>query len=145
MKKIIKKGDKLEKFAKHATNLIDYCWGSPTSSDETQKYWASKRVENGHKETFDLNYIGIGNENWGQTYYDNYAWIKKYVENYVKEHYPGRKITLISSTGPYYQGNQNTDAWKWINRDMPGETLVDEHYYINYSGDNSNKLLKDDY
>ena len=138
-------GDKLEKFAKHATNLIDYCWGSSTSTDATQKYWASKRVENGHKEAFDLNYIGIGNENWGQTYYDNYAWIKKYVENYVKEHYPGRKITLISSTGPYYQGNQNTDAWKWINRDMPGETLVDEHYYINYSGDNSNTLLTDDY
>lgn len=138
-------GDALKPFAEHATNLIDYCWGSPESADETQKFWASKRVQNGHEKPFDLNYLGIGNENWGQTYYDNYIWIQNYVENYVKEHYPDRKITLISSTGPYYQGSQNTEAWGWINSKMPGQTLVDEHYYINYAGDGSNTLLNDDY
>ena len=138
-------GNGLEKFADHATHLIDYCWGDPESSDSTQAYWAKKRVENGHEEPFDLQYIGIGNENWGQTYYSNFEWCKKYIEDYVKENYPGRKITLISSTGPYYQGSQNTEAWNWINRKMPGQTLVDEHYYINYSGENANTLLNGDY
>ncbi len=144
------KGEALKPFAEHATHLIDYCWGDPNSADATQASWAKKRVENGHAATFDLNYLGIGNENWeepakGISYYQNFAWIKKYVEDYVKAHYPGRKITLISSTGPYYQGRQDTSAWNWVNRDMPGETLVDEHYYINYAGDGNNTLLNEDY
>lgn len=143
-------GADLEKFAKHATNLIDYCWGDPDSSNATQAEWAAKRVENGHSAPFNLNYVGIGNENWNDTaknisYRDNFIWIKNYVEKYVKENYPGRKITLISSTGPYYQGGQNTEAWNWINQDIPGETLVDEHYYVNYTNDANNTLLNDDY
>ncbi len=144
------KGEQLKPFADHATHLIDYCWGDPNSTDETQAYWAKKRVANGHAAPFDLNYLGIGNENWddpnkGISYQDNFKWIKNYVENYVKEHYRERKITLISSTGPYYQGSQDTPAWTWLNRDMSGETLVDEHYYINYGGDASNTLLNSDY
>lgn len=143
-------GEQLKPFADHATHLIDYCWGDPNSSDATQAQWAKKRVANGHEEPFDLNYLGIGNENWeqpelGVSYYANFKWIKDYVEKYVKEHYPNREITLISSTGPYYQGGQNTSAWNWINRDMPGETLVDEHYYINYTSDGDNTLLNSDY
>lgn len=144
------KGEQLQPFADHATHLIDYCWGDPNSSDATQAYWAKKRVQNGHDKPFDLNYLGIGNENWdsaeqGVSYQDNFKWIKNYVENYVREHYADRKITIISSTGPSFQGNQNTDAWTWINRDIPGQTLVDEHYYINYAGDGNNTLLSGDY
>lgn len=143
-------GDDLEPFAKHATNLIDYCWGSVDSKNESEAYWAAKRVANGHEKPFALNYIGIGNENWndaakGISYKDNFLWIKKYIDQYVAKNYPGRKITLISSTGPYYQGSQNTDAWNWISNEVPGETLVDEHYYINYTTDEGNTLLKDDY
>lgn len=143
-------GEKLKPFADHAIHLIDYCWGDPGSSDETQAYWAKQRVENGHQEPFDLNYLGIGNENWEQpekgiSYFANFKWIKDYVESYVKEHYPERKITLISSTGPYYQESQDKGAWKWFNSNMPGETLVDEHYYINYAGDGNNTLLNEDY
>ncbi len=143
-------GEQLKPFADHATHLIDYCWGDPDSSDATQASWAKKRVQNGHEKPFDLNYLGIGNENWEQpekniSYYANFKWIKDYVETYVKEHYPNRKITLISSTGPYYQGGQNTSAWNWANSEMPGETLVDEHYYINYTGDGDNTLLNSDY
>ncbi len=143
-------GEQLKPFADHATHLIDYCWGDANSSAATQAYWAKKRVANGHEEPFDLNYLGIGNENWeqpeiGVSYYANFKWIKDYVEKYVKEHYKDRKITLISSTGPYYQGSQNTSAWNWVNKDMPGETLVDEHYYINYTADGDNTLLNGDY
>ncbi len=143
-------GDELEPFAKHATNLIDYCWGSADSENESEAYWAAKRVENGHAEPFDLNYIGIGNENWndeakGISYKDNFLWIKDYIDKYIEENYPGRKITLISSTGPSYQGSQDTDAWNWISSEVPGETLVDEHYYISYTTDEGNTLLKDDY
>ncbi|MBO5303534.1 MAG: leucine-rich repeat protein [Lachnospiraceae bacterium] len=143
-------GDELEPFAKHATNLIDYCWGSVDSENASEAYWAAKRVQNGHAEPFELNYVGIGNENWndvgkGISYKDNFLWIKKYIDKYVEENYPGRKITIISSTGPYYQGGQNTEAWNWISSEVPGETLVDEHYYINYTSEAGNTLLSDDY
>ncbi len=141
-------GEQLKPFADHATHLIDYCWGDPNSSDTTQAEWAKKRVENGHAKPFDLNYVGIGNENWeepsqGVSYYANFKWIKDYVEKYVKEHYPGRKINLISSAGPFY--SSRSAAWEWVNSTMPGETLVDEHYYINYAGDKDNTLLNEDY
>lgn len=122
-------GEELEKFARHATHLIDYCWGSPLSSDRTQAEWAMKRVRNGHEAQFDLNYIGIGNENWREKYFNNFKYIKDYVETYVTEHYPGRKITIISSAGPSSGGDSYEFAWRWLNDNAPGETLLDEHYY----------------
>lgn len=122
-------GAELDKFAQHATHLIDYCWGDPDSADATQKEWASKRVENGHEEPFHLNYVGIGNENWGSKYLNNFEYIKDYVEAYVEEHYPGREITIISSAGPAAEDNSYQTAWDWLNEKDAGETLVDEHYY----------------
>lgn len=122
-------GEELDKFAQHATNLIDYCWGSVISSDPTQREWAQKRVENGHEEAFNLNYVGIGNENWREKYLNNFDYIKDYVENYVSTNYPGRKITIISSAGPAAEDESYRFAWDWLNEKDPGETLVDEHYY----------------
>lgn len=122
-------GEELDKFAQHATNLIDYCWGSVSSSDPTQREWAEKRAENGHEDTFNLNYIGIGNENWKEKYLNNFEYIKNYVESYVSANYPDRKITIISSSGPAAEDESYRFAWDWLNEKNPGETLVDEHYY----------------
>ena len=125
-------GEDLEKFAKHATNLIDYCWGNVNSSNAVQSEWAVKRTENGHAQPFNLNYIGIGNENWYAKYLNNFDYIKNYIDDYVAENYPGRSITVISSTGP---DSDSTDkyqyAWDWFNEKYAGELLVDEHYYQN--------------
>ncbi len=122
-------GEELDKFAQHATHLIDYCWGDPNSTDAVQKEWASKRVANGHEEPFDLNYVGIGNENWRDKYLNNFEYIKDYVEEYVAKHYPGRKITIISSSGPGAEDGSYRYAWDWFHEKDAGETLVDEHYY----------------
>lgn len=133
-------GSELDEFAKYATDLLDYCWGDPDSSDEVQAYWAKKRVENGHKEPFELHYMGIGNENWndeerGINYFENFEYIKKIVDAYGKKNYPERyeDFTLISSTGPYAEGSMMYDAWNWLDSTMPGETLADEHYYMGLS------------
>ncbi len=133
-------GKELDQFAKYATDLLDYCWGDPNSSDEQQAYWAKKRVQNGHTEPFELHYMGIGNENWndssrGVNYFDNFEYIKNIVDAYGKKNYPERyaDFTLISSTGPYAEGSMMDDAWNWVNKSMPGETLVDEHYYMGLS------------
>lgn len=123
-------GAELEKFAQHATHLVDYCWGSVSSTNSTQREWAEKRVQNGHETPFNLNYIGIGNENWMAKYFNNFDYIKNYVEDYVKVNYPDRKITIISSAGPSATGEKIDYAWSWLNSNAPGETLVDEHYYV---------------
>lgn len=122
-------GAELDKFAQHATHLIDYCWGDPESTDPTQKEWASRRVANGHEKPFNLNYVGIGNENWREKYLNNFEYIKKYVEDYVAEHYPGRTITIISSSGPGAEDGSYRFAWDWFHEKDAGEVLVDEHYY----------------
>lgn len=122
--------EELVKFAQHATHLIDYCWGSVDSTNPTQAEWAAKRTENGHAEPFNLNYIGIGNENWDTLYLENFDFIKAYIDDYVAENYPGRSITIISSAGPSFNGNWYEMAWNWMNENHPGDTLVDEHYYV---------------
>ena len=108
-------GEELDKFAQHATHLIDYCWGNPESDNKTQAEWAGKRVENGHQEPFRLNYIGIGNENWSTKYFDNFEYIKEYVEKYVENNYPERSITIISSSGPAAEDGSYQYAWKRLN------------------------------
>lgn len=124
-------GEELTKFANHAVHLIDYCWGDPNSTNETQAYWAKKRVENGHSEPFKLNYIGIGNENWGENkYWPNFDYIKDYIDEFVKDNYPGRTITVISSAGSSAEGSAYRYAYKHLGQKYAGQTLVDEHYYV---------------
>ena len=72
-------------------------------------------MENGHQEPFRLNYIGIGNENWSAKYFDNFEYIKEYVEKYVENNYPERSITIISSSGPAAEDGSYQYAWKRLN------------------------------
>ena len=117
-------------FVEYITHLIDYCWGDINSKNAVQKLWAKKRVDNGRSIPFNLNYIGIGNENWEQKYFDNFDYMKEKVLAYVEENYPGRTITIISSTGPLVDHGIMTSAWNWLNTSHVGTTLVDEHYYV---------------
>lgn len=123
-----KTGNDLQYFIDMATNLLDYCWG-----DATKNAWAAKRAENGHPEPFNLKYIGIGNENVQAKYFDNFDVIKRAVETYAKENYPGHELNIISSAGPTSGGSDFDYALEYaydrLAQTMPGETIVDEHYY----------------
>lgn len=119
-----KTGEDLQWFIDMATNLLDYCWG-----DAAENEWAKKRAANGHPETFNLKYLGIGNENLQARYFDNFDVMKEAVEAYAKEHYPDHELHIISSAGPNAADNHLEYAYDRINQTMPGETLVDEHYY----------------
>jgi len=119
-----KTGEDLQEFIDMATDLLDYCWGDPDSNE-----WAAKRKENGHAETFDLKYLGIGNENFGDKYFSNFDVLKDAVEAYAAEHYPDRELKIVSSAGPTSSGTNYEYAYDRIAQTMPGETLVDEHYY----------------
>lgn len=98
-------------------NLIEYANG-----DANTTYWGALRAANGSQEPFNLKYIGIGNENWGEVYKRNF----KAIDKEIKKAYPD--ITIISSSGPFLEGEAFDENWKWIN-DGYTDTIVDEHYY----------------
>lgn len=98
-------------------DLIDYANGDANTS-----YWGALRSANGSTEPFNLKYIGLGNENWGEIYERNFRALYKE----VKKAHP--EITVISSSGTYLEGEAYDENWQWINEDFK-DTIVDEHYY----------------
>ena len=102
-------------------DLIEYANG-----DATTTYWGAIRAANGSTKPFNLKYIGLGNENWGEIYERNFKALYKE----VKKAYP--EITVISSAGTYLEGEAYDENWGWINSDCR-DTIVDEHYYT-YDG-----------
>ncbi len=109
-------------------DFVEYCNGG------TDTYWGQKRAENGHPEAFDLKYIAIGNENWGDIYWDNFAVIKEA----VNEAYP--ELQIITTSGAWLEGDEFDYAWEKVNTLYP-DTIVDEHYYTSggYLFDNNDR------
>ncbi len=100
-------------------DLIEYANG-----DANTTYWGALRAANGSEKPFNLKYIGLGNENWGEIYKRNFEALYKE----VKKAYPD--ITVISSSGTYLEGDAYDYNYNWINKDYT-DTIVDEHYYTN--------------
>lgn len=98
-------------------DLIEYANG-----DATTTYWGALRAANGSAEPFNIKYIGLGNENWGELYKRNFEALYKE----IKEVYPD--ITVISSSGAAFDGEAFDYNWQWINESY-SDTIVDEHYY----------------
>lgn len=97
-------------------DLIEYANGDVTTE------WGARRAENGHPAPFGLEYIGLGNENWGEVYFRNFAALKEA----VNAAYPD--IQVISSSGPVSSGEQFDASWKELSEKYT-DTIVDEHYY----------------
>ncbi len=129
-----------EKFQKevidNVADLIFFAKGDIASSDKNESYWAKVRSDMGHPAPFELEYVGIGNENWGYEYFDNFASCLLGVRQYM---YKGRQtdllklfnITVVTSAGVDIRPQDSNDSWKIINekyRDM----IVDEHVYNSY-------------
>ena len=120
----------------NVADLIYFAKGDVSSKDRNESYWAKIRADMGHPEPFELKYIGIGNENWGFEYFDNFASCLLGVRQYL---YAGRTtdllkqfgITIVTSAGVDIRPQDSNDSWKIINekyRDM----IVDEHVYNSY-------------
>lgn len=118
-----------DNYVQDILDLIEYANG-----DSQTSYWGALRFANGQEEPFDLKYLGIGNENWGEIYERNF----KALYEAVKKAYP--EITIISSSGTWLDGEAYEYNWDWINENYP-DTIVDEHYYTGdgYLFDNNNR------
>ncbi|WP_070000271.1 alpha-L-arabinofuranosidase C-terminal domain-containing protein [Cellulosilyticum sp. I15G10I2] len=125
--------DDVEPFIQDALDLIEYANGDETT------IWGSKRIEAGHKEPFNLVYLGIGNEQWidyeveGQDkYFETYEIFRKR----IKEKYPD--VHLITTSGPFPSGKEFEVAWdiitdktkEYIDRGKVYAEIIDEHYYM---------------
>lgn len=107
--------ESLDSVVQDAVDLIEFANGAPDTD------WGRVRAEMGHPAPFNLKYVGIGNENHSDVFLDRYAIIAKA----VKAKHP--EITIISSAGPFPEGETYEWAWKRL-PEMKAE-LVDEHYY----------------
>lgn len=125
-----------EEVIDNVADLLFFAKGSTESEDNEEAYWAGVRAGMGHPEPFSLEYIGIGNENWGREYFENFAACLMGLQQYE---YAGRQtdllkkfnITVITTAGVDIRPQDSNDNWKIINekyRDM----IVDEHVYNSY-------------
>ena len=148
-----------------ALDLIEFANGDPDADWESIDYsavdntdpatfnnnWANLRALMGHPDSFEMEYIGIGNEQFDTSDYskvdadgwanDGNNFFTRYesFEKAIHEKYPDMK--LISTSGPTsddtgdWSGNVGafSKAWNWVNghvAENPGFTYaVDEHYY----------------
>jgi alpha-N-arabinofuranosidase len=109
--------EKLDPFIQDALDLIEFANG------DKQSTWGSVRASMGHPAPFNLKFIGIGNEQWGEEYFERYAAFSKA----IKSKYPA--INLVSGTGPFAEGDLFQSAEKALSLLKP--EIVDEHYYKN--------------
>lgn len=77
--------DAFTNFAQDIVDLVEYANG-----DALTTYWGAQRALNGQEQPFNIKYLAIGNENYGEVYARNFAELKKIVNSA----YPD--ITIIS-------------------------------------------------
>lgn len=111
----------LDHYIQDALDLVEFCRGDASTT------WGSVRINMGHIQPFEIDYLGIGNEQWGEEYFKRYD---KFVEVF-REKYPD--IKLITSSGPLSSGDLFDYAWSEIDSHKDDTIkyadLVDEHYY----------------
>ncbi|MBP3203787.1 MAG: hypothetical protein J6E41_06915 [Lachnospiraceae bacterium] len=103
-------------------DLIEFATGDPATNE-----WAAKRAAMGHPEPFVLDRIGIGNEQYADTYYERY----KIIEKAIHDRYPDMVCVFCAGVHPFQiemmgapgLGRVYEEARKYKN------ILVDEHSY----------------
>lgn len=149
----------VEDYIQDAKDLIAFAKGSVDSTDEHERYWATIRANMGHPEPFEMDYLGIGNEQW-DTYYTNYyeKFLKAFAEDDC-ELYGSVKLIVGNATqftdcqDPLNNrtGVAQAAAQKYLNRaDSVISTIEeygvhDQHYYRNYMDFFANTELYDYY
>ena len=126
----------LQPYIDDCLDLIEFANGPVTSK------WGKVRADMGHPAPFNMKYIGIGNEQWGEFYYER---LKPFVTA-IRAKYPDIKI--VGSSGPMPDDQpDNTyhfeDGWKAM-RALKAD-LVDEHYYRDEQWFLTNGLRYDSY
>ena len=108
----------LQDYIQDALDLIEFANGDVSTK------WGALRAEMGHPAPFNLKFLGVGNEQWGETYPEH---LEPFVKA-IRAKYPNIKI--VGSSGPDSEGKQFDYLWPEMKR--LGADLVDEHFYRPY-------------
>ena len=108
--------DEMGPWIQDALDLIEFANGG------TDTEWGGLRASLGHPAPFGLEYLGIGNEEVGDAFFERYVLIHRA----VREKYP--EIKLINTASPFAAGTEYERGWKSAREN--GSDLIDEHYYM---------------
>lgn len=107
--------EELESWVQDALDLIEFAKG-----DMTTRY-GKLRADMGHPKPFTLEYLGIGNEEVDDEFFERYEVFHKA----IREKHP--EIKLIGTSGPFPAVAPYEKGW--ANAKKNGTDFVDEHYY----------------
>ena len=106
----------MQEYIQEVLDLIEWANGPATST------WGAKRAAAGHPASFNLEYVGIGNEDKMTPEFQERF---KMIFDAVKAKHP--EITVVGTVGPSPDGDDFTKGWQLANdKKVP---IVDEHYY----------------
>ena len=108
--------DQLGPLVQDALDLIEFANGPVTS------VWGAQRAAMGHPAPFNLKYLGVGNEQWGEDYFARYRVFAAALQAQHPE------IKLASGAGPGVDDKSWRLAWEKFRAGLPA-SVVDEHYY----------------
>ncbi|MEX6687596.1 alpha-L-arabinofuranosidase C-terminal domain-containing protein [Danxiaibacter flavus] len=107
--------EEIDPYIQDALDLIEFANGG------TESKWGKLRADMGHPAPFNLQMMGVGNEQWGSQYVERYKLFAKA----IKQKYPS--IQLVNSVGPFPDG----DLFNFLNDTLRSlhADILDEHYY----------------
>jgi len=108
--------EEMQSYIQEILDLIEYANGSASTT------WGAKRAKAGHPQSFNLEYIGIGNED-KQT--PEFRERFKMIYDAVRAIHP--EITIVGTVGPAPDGEDFDLGWKFAGENKV--SMVDEHYY----------------
>lgn len=140
-------------FIQDAKDLIEFAKGG------TDTKWGKIRADLGHPDPFEMDYLGIGNEQSG-IYYTQYY--EKFLEAFAEDPNPLLKtVKLIVGNGPLFSQCQHGDkpnsmglaqraANTFYNKSAAISSVADygvhdQHYYMNYTDFFTNTTMYDGY
>ncbi len=125
----------LETYIQEALDVVEFANGG------TDTVWGKVRAEMGHPEPFNLEMLGVGNEQWeaspvqkdtGKPAPNEFYRRFELFEKRIHEKYPDLKI--VGTVGPTVDTDSHRDAWKWTRENLqknPNFVYVsDEHFYV---------------
>lgn len=87
-------------------DLIEFANG------DTSTEYGALRAALGHSDPFNLKYLGVGNENWGNEFFANFEVFYAEIMAFCEE--KGYDITIISTTGAQANDAPYQDGWQFL-------------------------------
>ena len=107
--------EELRPFIDDCIDLVEFANGGVDTE------WGAVRAQMGHPEPFNMKYLAIGNEQWGEEFIVRFEPFVKA----VRAKHP--EIQIVGTSGPSAGGDRFDYLWQEMRR--IGVDLVDEHYY----------------